>query len=88
MEREITITVTDEEARRTEERVAAGRFESAADYVHSALSTTLAHHTLEIPDDVLFALLEQDDADENPGVPADEAFAQVRGNLETKYGKS
>jgi Arc/MetJ-type ribon-helix-helix transcriptional regulator len=35
MDREITITVTDDEARRIEERVASGEFESAAEYVRA-----------------------------------------------------
>ncbi len=88
MEREITITVTDEEARRIEERVAAGEFESASEYVHATISTALAEQGFDIPDDVLLALLEEDEAVADPGIPANEAFAQVRANLEAKYGKS
>lgn len=88
MYREITIVVTEEEARRIDARVASGEFASASDYVHSTVSTALTSDALDIPDDVLQALLEDDDADSDPGIPADNAFAQVKANLEAKYGKS
>lgn len=82
MDREITIIVTEDEARLIEERAASAGYESVAEYVHS---TALAH-AFEIPDDVLIQLLEQDDAETDPGVPSNEAFAQVRANLVAKYG--
>lgn len=84
MDREITITVTDEEARRIEERVATGHFESPADYVHA---DALATAPLDIPDEILERLLEEDNLDSDPGVPAEEAFARVRARIETTYGK-
>lgn len=87
MDREITITVTEDEARRIDERVAAGEFESAAEYVHSTISHVLAYGAFDVPDDVLLHLLEEDDADADPGIPADEAFRQTRAKLEAKYGK-
>lgn len=65
MEREITITVTDEEARRIDERVAAGEFASAAELAHAAVSSVLAPPDVDIPDDVLRQLLEEDDADDH-----------------------
>ena len=87
MDREITIVLTDEEARRIDERVASGEFASAEDYVHSTLSTALTGAEFHIPADVLQALIDEDEADADPGIPADIAFAQVKASIEAKHGK-
>lgn len=87
MEREITITVTDEEAERIEARAASAGYQSAAQYVHATLADALQQPAVDIPDDVLRQLLEEDDANNGPDVAIDEAFAQVRANLEAKYGR-
>jgi len=87
MEREITIVVTEDEARRIDERVAAGEYASAAELAHAAVSSVLADQGADIPDEVLQFLLAEDDADTEPGIPLDEALREVRANLEAKYGK-
>ena len=87
MDREITITVTDDEARLIDERVAAGEFESAVDLVHFALATVLGDQLPDVPEDVLLLRLAEDAADEGSDLSADEAFAQVRANLAAKYGR-
>jgi Arc/MetJ-type ribon-helix-helix transcriptional regulator len=61
MDREITITISDDEARRIQQRVEAGEFRSASEYVRAAMS----HYALDAepewipPDDVLRQLVEE-----------------------------
>lgn len=62
MEREITITVTDEEARRIEERVASGEFESATELVHAAVVTFTEGDRQPLSDDLVRQLIEEDEA--------------------------
>jgi len=87
MEREITITVTDDEARLIEERVSAGEYNSAADYVHATVSTALSEAAFDIPGNVLRLLLEEDDADTSPDVDIDEAFAEVYRHIDELAAK-
>lgn len=59
MDREITITVTDDEARRIDERVASGEFESAADVVRAALAN-YDGLVQPLPDAVLLHLIDEE----------------------------
>lgn len=83
MEREITITVTDEEARRIDERVAAGEFSSPSEVATVALKSFL-HEAVGVPEEILRQLLDEDDEAADPGVPLDEAFAMVRARIRTR----
>jgi Arc/MetJ-type ribon-helix-helix transcriptional regulator len=89
MEREITITVTDDEARRIEERVASGEYESASELAHAALATFVRadNHGPHLPDELLRHLIEEDEADPWPDVDIDEAFAQVYRHIEELAAK-
>ena len=88
MEREITITVTDDEARRIEERAASAGFGSPAEYVHATLADALQQPVVDISDDLLRQLLEDDDADSSPDVGIDEAFAEVHRHIEELAAKN
>ena len=83
MDREITITVTDDEARRIDERVASGEFESAADVVRAALATLDASDAdLSVPADELRRLVDEALTDPRPPVPAVVAFARLRSRIQ------
>jgi Arc/MetJ-type ribon-helix-helix transcriptional regulator len=79
MEREITITVNDEQAQRIEERVAAGEYSSAADYVQAAVDNFVlfASNGPPLSDELLRQLIQEADDDPRADVDADEAFERV-----------
>lgn len=77
MDREITITVSDEEARLIDERVRSGDFASPADVVRAALDW-FAGANADVDADALRQLVEEAKSDPSPDIPADEAFEQVR----------
>jgi Arc/MetJ-type ribon-helix-helix transcriptional regulator len=73
MDREITITVTEDEARRIDERVAAGEYASAADLAHAAIADFVAAEVADrLPDGLVRQLIEEDEADDGPDMGADE----------------
>ena len=76
MDREITITVTDDEARRIDERVASGEFESVADVVRAALAN---YDGLVRPltDALLLQLLGDEMADQALGVRLDRQLVEL-----------
>ena len=80
MDREITITVTDEEARRIEERAASAGYDSVSDYVHSAVSMALLarEDSSLLGDEAIRAAIAEADADTRPAIPAQSAFENVR----------
>ena len=82
MEREITITVTDDEARLIEERVAAGDYRSAAELVHSAVSDVLSPPSYPT-DDVLRAAIAEADADPRPDLDGNEFFERLHRHIDT-----
>ena len=74
----ITITVTEDEARRIEERVATGDFVSPADLVHAAVVSYIHHNDDSALDDArLRQLIAEAEADDRPDVDAKEAFASI-----------
>jgi Arc/MetJ-type ribon-helix-helix transcriptional regulator len=81
MEREITITVTDDEARLIEERVAAGEYDSAADLVHRAVSDVLSPPAY-LTDDFLRAAIAEADADPRPDLNESEFFDRLHRHID------
>lgn len=82
MEREITITVTDDEARLIEERVAAGEYQSAVDLVHSAVSGVLSPPAW-LNEGLLRAALAEADADPRPDLDEDEFFDRLHRHIDS-----
>ena len=86
MEREITITLSDEEARHVQERVDAGEYASVSDVVKAALQ----HYMLEddpswIPsDEVLRELVQEAIDDPRPSLTPDEVREQLRAHHERR----
>jgi antitoxin ParD1/3/4 len=74
MDREITITVSEEEARLIDEQVSSGAYASAEELLHAGLMTVAAS---SLDDEVLRKLIAEADADPRPSVPLDVAFDQV-----------
>ena len=79
MDREFTITVTEDEARAIEHRVRAGDFASAEEVVKAAV----ASFTHEGPDEGedserLRHLIQESIGDPSPDVPLEKAFAELR----------
>ena len=74
MDREITIRVSEEEARLIDEQVSSGAFASVEDVLHAGLMTVAAPR---LDDDLLRKLIAEADADPRPSVPLAEAFDEV-----------
>ncbi|OEO28948.1 hypothetical protein VW23_027840 [Devosia insulae DS-56] len=87
MDQTITITVTEDEARRIEERVATGDFSSPADLVHTAVVNYIEQDGFELDDAQLRQLIAEADADVRPDMDAKEAFASVYAYIEELAAK-
>lgn len=87
MDHTITITVTEEEARRIEERVATGNFLSPADLVHTAVVDYIEQDDPDLDDAQLRRLIAEADADDGPDMDAKEAFASVYAYIEELAAK-
>jgi Arc/MetJ-type ribon-helix-helix transcriptional regulator len=78
VDREITITVSEEEARRIQDRVDAGEFASPAEFVKAAVSLVVdAEPEWTLPDDVLKRLVEEAVSDPRPSLTPEEVHRQL-----------
>jgi Arc/MetJ-type ribon-helix-helix transcriptional regulator len=71
MDREITIVVSEDEARRIDERVAAGEFASAADLAHAAVANFVTSELDGPISDELVRRLIEEAADDDPETDLD-----------------
>jgi hypothetical protein len=79
MDREITITISDEVARKLDEDVAAGQFPTIEEAASVAVANAYADW---LTDDVVRRLIKEADADPGPVLPLDEAFKQIHAHID------
>jgi antitoxin ParD1/3/4 len=82
MDKELTVTITEEEARLIEERVHSGAYASADDVVRAALGSLDRLEANGRDETERFRRLIQESLDDpRPNVPIKEAFEQVRARI-------
>lgn len=77
MDREITITVSEEIAQKIDARVAAGDFASPSEMVEAAIGAVETEGLWDISDTELKRLLSEADADPRPALGAEQAFEEL-----------
>ena len=84
MDRELTITLTDEEARLIDEQVESGAFASASEVVHAGLARMVEVEAWDgLETEWLRQKVQEALDDPRPSVPAEEAFARIRDHIST-----
>ena len=85
MDREITIVVTDDEARRIDARVASGEFQSTEDVVRAALASFDAAGDDPLSLDIVRQKVAEALADPGPARPAKEVFDNLRAIINAEF---
>lgn len=85
MDREITIVVTDDEARRIDARVASGEFQSTEDVVRAALASFDSAGEDPLSLDIVRQKVAEALADPSPALPANEVFEGLRAVIHAEF---